>query len=130
MKIDLDTLKTMKELLSNQHMGEIVPVRDESNDSFSVFTGGLRENWPIVLTGVAVAFWLINGSNEQKSINAYQDVQIESNVEDIRQNTVDIEQLNKNVQLLNTTQVSNYNDLVRRMDALQASIEALKKETQ
>lgn len=128
MKIDLETLKAVKELMTHHHMGEVVPVgrqrRDE--DSFSVFTEGLRSNWVFVVAIVGIGMWIVNGLNDQKSVNAFQDVQIKANVSDITQNAADIEQLNKNVTSLNQSQVASYNELVRRLDSLQSSIDALK----
>lgn len=128
MKVDLETMKVMKELFTHQHMGEVVPVQSAPpRDSFAVFTDGLRNNWVFVMAVLAVGMWMFNSINDQKSANAFQDVQIKTNIEDISQNAADIEQLDKNITTLNQTQVSSYNELVRRLDSLQASIDALKQ---
>lgn len=128
MKIDLETLKAVKEMMTHHHMGEVVPVgrQNRNEDSFSVFTEGLRSNWVFVVALVAVGMWVVNGLNDQRSVNAFQDVQIKANVADITKNAADIEQLDKNLSALNQSQVANYNELVRRLDSLQASIDALK----
>jgi hypothetical protein len=127
MKIDLEQLKVMKEIFTHQHMGEVVPVQAApSRDSFAVFTDGLKNNWIFVMAVFAVGMWMFNSINDQKSANAFQDVQIKTNIEDISQNAADIEQLDKNLSTLNQSQVAGYNELVRRLDSLQASIDALK----
>jgi len=129
MKIDLEQLQAMKELLTHQRMGEVVPVHNNTQkDTFSIFTDGLRSNWIFVMALVAVGMWLINGSNEQRSVNAFQDVQLKTTVEDIAQANSDIDQNTKNIQTLNATQVTNYNDIVRRMDALQNAVDGLKSQ--
>jgi len=131
MKVDLETLKAIKELMvqPNQHMGQVVPIAPtREKDSFISFTDGLRSNWIFVMALVAGGMWLINSANAQQRINDFQNTEIESSIEDIAQNTADIKKLDVNMQTLNATQVANYNDIIRRMDALQASIENLKNE--
>lgn len=126
MKVDLETLKTLKEVFTHHHVGEVVPVHTQQKDTFSIFTGGLRDNWPFVLAVVGVSLWLINSNNEQKNINAFQDVQIKTNAEDIAALTVSISQVNTGLQTSNTNHLNSYNELIRKIDGLQAAIEALK----
>lgn len=130
MKIDIETLKAMKEIMTppNQHMGQVVPVTSQNKDSFSTFTSGLRDNWIFVMAIFAFSLWLLQNINTVTAKNDYQDTQIETNIQDIEQAHVDIQQMEKNVQTLDNVQTANYNDVVRRLDQLQASIDAVKKE--
>lgn len=130
MKIDLEQMKAMKELFSNDHVGQIVPLHRQTpdKDSFSVFTSGLRENWIFVMAIFAFSLWLLQNINTVTATNDSQDRQIQTNVADISQLQVDLDQTEKNIQTLNNIQTANYNDLVRRLDSLQSSIDAVKKE--
>jgi len=129
MKIDLETLKVMRELFQkpDQHMGQVVPVQTTDKDSFEVFRGGLKDNWIFVMALIGCAMFVFNSINDGKSVDAFQNVQIETNIEDIAQANADIEQNTKNIQTLNQTQVANYNDIIIRLNALQASFDAANK---
>lgn len=131
MKIDIETLKAMKDIMTppNQHMGQVVPVTSPPDkDSFTTFTSGLRDNWIFVMAIFAFSLWLLQNINTVTAKNDYQDTQIETNIQDIEQAHVDIQQMEKNVQTLDNVQTANYNDVVRKLDQLQASIDAIKKE--
>jgi hypothetical protein len=130
MKIDIETLKAMKDIMTppNQHMGQVVPVSTPDKDSFSTFTSGLRDNWIFVMAIFAFSLWLLQNINTVTATNNYQDTQIKTNIEDISQAQADIEQNEKNIQTVNSSQITNYNDVIRRLDQLQASIDSVKKE--
>jgi hypothetical protein len=130
MKIDIETLKAMKDIMTppNQHMGQVVPVATPDKDSFTTFTSGLRDNWIFVMAIFAFSLWLLQNMNAVSATNDYQDRQIQTNVEDIAQAQLDIDQNEKNIQTVNSSQITNYNDLVRRLDQLQASVDSVKKE--
>lgn len=127
MKVDLETMKVIKELLTHQHYGEIVPTHAAPKDTFSEFTSGLRNNWVFVIAVIGFSLWLLNSINGVQNINTFQDAQIKTNIADISQNATNIDQLNKNITTLNQSQITNYNELVRRLDSLQSSIDALKE---
>lgn len=132
MKIDIETLKAMKDIMTppNQHMGQVVPVTppDRDKDSFSTFTSGLRDNWIFVMAIFAFSLWLLQNINTVTATNDFQTTQIETNIEDISQAQADIDQNEKNIQTVNASQITNYNDVVRRLDQLQTSIDAVKKD--
>lgn len=130
MKIDIETLKAMKDIMTppNQHMGQVVPVTPPDKDSFSAFTSGLRDNWIFVMAIFAFSLWLLQNINTVTATNDFQTTQIETNIQEITQAQADIDQNEKNIQTVNSSQISNYNDLVRRLDQLQSSIDSVKNE--
>lgn len=127
MKIDLETLKVMKEIFTHQNMGEVVPVHPaKDRDSFAEFTGGLRQNWVFVIALFSIGFWLISNTFEIQNQNQQQDTRIESaetaivnlnkQYEGLRDDTGD------GFEAVNTTS----NEIIRRLDALQKDIEVIK----
>ena len=127
-QIDLETLKMMKEMFKpEQHMGQVVPIQAQDRDSFSSFRTGLKDNWIFVGVIFAGGMFVLNAINAGENVDQFQNNQITSNIGSIEQAHADIEQNSINIQTLNNTQVSNYNDVVRRLDSLQASIDAINK---
>ena len=98
----------------------------DRKDTFSIFTGGLRENWIFIAAIFSVGWWLVTGINEQKNVNVFQDAQIKTNAEDIAAVTASIGQLNTSLQTSNTNNLNSYNELIRKIDGLQAAIDTLR----
>lgn len=115
--------------MTHQQYGEIVPThsKPEDRDSFSSLTTGAVRNWPLIALIAGAVFFVNNAITAGDNTDVFQTKQIEDNVEAINTNSQNIKQLDGNVQALNTSQVSSYNELIRKIDSLTASIEALKQ---
>ena len=127
MKVDLETLKAMKEILTHQHVGEVVPVAPvKDRDSFASFTGGLRENWVFVVALFSVGFWLISNTFQIQNVNEQQDTRIESNAAAIINLNKEFESFEEDTgNAFEANDVIN-NEIIRRLDALQKDIEVIK----
>ena len=126
MKVDLETLKAMKDLMTHPHMGEIVPVGTQDKDSFAMFRGGLKDNWIFIGAVFSIAWFVFNSINDGKAVDQTQNTQIQANVKAIESNAKDIQLLNNNVQTLNTNHLNSNNELIRKIDALQTAVDSLK----
>lgn len=129
MKIDIEQLKLIKELLASPHqnMGEIVPVHPaKDRDSFAEFTGGLRQNWVFVIALFSIGFWLISNTFEIQNQNQQQDTRIESTETAILNLNKQFETFEQETgNSLEATSVIN-NEIIRKLDALQKDIEVIK----
>lgn len=125
MKVDLETLKAIKELMTHQHYGEIVPTHSDK-DSFATLTTGAVKNWPLIAIIVTVSLFVFNAINDGKTTDQFQNAQIEDNIAAIQVNAKNIIQNDSNIRSLQSSQTDNYNELIRKIDSLTTSIETLK----
>lgn len=126
MKVDVETLKTFKEIFTQHNAGEIVSIHSQNKDSFAALRGGIKDNYLVIGLFVSAGWFIFTSINDGKVININQDLQIEGTVKALELQGKDIQQLNTNIQALNTSQLNTYNELIRKIDALSTAVEQLK----
>lgn len=117
MKVDLEQLKAIKELLGQQSTQNAVPVVSvpQDKDSFASFTGGLRQNWVFVMAIVATGLWFVNSIADGRSTDMAQQNDIDAATAAI----VEIKATLDSFESGNT-------EILRRLDAVQKDIEFIK----
>lgn len=121
--IDIETIKMVKELLGATGNANTPP---GDRDSFASFIGGLRENWVFVLAMMGAFFWLNTHINSNIQTNSQQDTHIQSLIETVQQLTENMGVLNEKVDTVTSGQNVVNNEIIRRLDALQTTVEFIK----
>lgn len=116
--IDIETLKLAKELLGGK--------KPEDRDTFATFTGGLRENWIFVMAVMGVFFWVNTQINSNIQTDARQDTHIQSLIETVQQLTENMGVLNGKVDSTVDAQSVTNSEIIRKLDALQTTVEFIK----
>lgn len=111
--ISLEQIKAIKEVMDPR----------QNRDSFTQFTGGLRENWIFLVALFTGFMFLVTSQYENKNIDAFQTKQIESNIGDIAQLQADVLQNDKNIQTLNLQSIESANKLENKVDSIQQTLD-------
>lgn len=116
-KEDVELIKTIAEVMkpgSNSQPAVPVVSVPQDRDSFANLTGGLRQNWPLILALFGFGMWLMNAINDSQTTNLNQQNEID-------RNTAAIQELKS---LVTDGQTANA-EIIRKLDNLQKDVDIL-----
>lgn len=108
-----------------QKMSNLFKTTD--HDSFAALTGGLKNNWVLLMAIFAIGGWVVTNLNDTKNVNVLQDSRIESNEKAVEAIGISVttltNEMRNNVNINNSTN----NEILRRLDLVQKDIEIIKE---
>lgn len=100
--------------------------KQPDHDTFGMLTGGLRNNWPLLMALFGIGWWIITSVSASQNINVVQDGKIEATAKAVSELTINVTSLANQFQTNVRANDTANNEILRRLDLVQKDIDIIK----